>query len=127
MVIDENKIIRLLDDYLELEEEIKVLIRTEGMSQDILKESQKYRNFSNIGHEIEGYALNGREIIKIYGHLKNNAEQEYNFKEEEYKFKINDLEEVVSNLKDSKNNLRKLILDSNNFFNGKIIDEIKND
>ncbi|MEK6844658.1 MAG: hypothetical protein AABX44_00190 [Nanoarchaeota archaeon] len=125
MEIDTNEIMGLLEDYLELEEKVKFLTRTKEMSQDILKESPAYRSFLNTQYELKRYFLNGEDIIKLYKNVRNIAEQKNNSNEEEYKSKINDLEEKVSNLKDSRDNLKKLILDYNNFFNGKIIEEIK--
>ncbi|MEK6823778.1 MAG: hypothetical protein AABY06_01970 [Nanoarchaeota archaeon] len=120
-----EKVINLLNSYMKLEKDIEVLTRTKGMSQDILKESQAYRSFVNTQYELKGYFLNGEEILEIYKDIRNIAEQKMNSKEEEHQSEINNLEEVFSNLKNSKTNLRNLILDQNNFFNGKIIDEIK--
>ena len=119
-----TEVVGLLDDYVKLEKNIEVLKRTKGMTQDILKESEDYRSFLNLQYGLDRLDLNGAEIIEMYKYVKNIAEQNYNFNKEGYEDKIKGLEEVVSNLKDSKNNLRKLILDYNNFFNGKIIDEI---
>ena len=120
-----NEVLNLLNSYLKLEEDIKILTRTKGMSQDILKESQAYRSFVDKQYELKGYFLNGEDILEIYKHVKNIAEQKINSHEEECESKINDLEEKVSNLKDSKNNLKDLIKNPNNFFNGKIIEKIK--
>ena len=121
-----TEVVGLLDDYVKLEKNIGVLKMTKGMTQDILKESEDYRSFLNLQYGLDRLDLNGAEIIEMYKYVKNIAEQNYNFNKEGYEDKIKGLEEVVSNLKDSKNNLRKLILDYNNFFNGKIIDEINN-
>ena len=120
-----EKVINLLNSYIKLEKDIEVLTRTKGSSQNILKESQTYRSFLDAQYELKKYFLNGENILEIYKNVKNIAEQKINSNEEEYKSKINDLEEVVSNLRKSKNNLKNLIKDSSNFFNGKIVEEIK--
>lgn len=120
MEVDTNEFIELLDNYLELEKNIKGIKNPEA-----LRESKDYRALGILKDNLKGYVLNSNEIIEIYKHVKNIAERNYNFREEEYKSKINDLEEVVSNLENSKNNLKDLILNPNNFFNGKIIEEIK--
>ena len=120
MEIDTNEFIEKLEECLELEKKIKGI-----KDPNISKESQDYRSFLNEQDELKKYVLNGEEIIEIYKYVKNSIERIYNLNEEESKTKINDLEEVLSNLKDSKNNLRNLIKDPKNFFNGKIVNEIK--
>ncbi len=115
-----DEIIGLLGEYSKLSEKIR-----EIKSSELLREDDNYRNLLRIEYELKNYVLNGEEIIEIYKYIKNISDVRYDSIEKEYQSKINDLEEVVSNLKDSKDNLRKLILDYNNFFNGKIVEEIK--
>ena len=119
-MVNINEVVSSLESYSELEERINDI-----MNPEVLKENVNYRALINLETELKNYILNGGEIIEIYRNVKNSIEQKYNFKEEEYKSRINDLEEVVSNLKNYKNNLKNLISDSNNFFNGKIVEEIK--
>ena len=127
-MVNINEVVSSLESYSELEERINDI-----MNPEVLKENVNYRALINLETELKNYILNGGEIIEIYRNVKNSIEQKYNFKEEEYKSKIeeeykskiNNLEEVVSNLKNYKNNLKNLISDSNNFFNGKIVEEIK--